>query len=99
MGNDTRNVRYPDWINKAVADFAKKNGFSSDSKAFIWLLTGQLNRYGYYEEEYTEKMIDKPIPESVVAFKTLKKVRNLDKKKEIDIEEKGINPIHNKDRG
>jgi len=81
MGNKTRNIRYPDWMKEAVSAFARKNGFENDSRAFIWLLTGQLNRYGYYEEDYTEKMVDKPKPESVLSHETLKKVQKTDEKK------------------
>ena len=65
MGNNTRNVRYPEWVNRAVAEFAKKNGFSSPSKAFIWLLSTQLNRYGYFEEDYTTKMADLPLSDDI----------------------------------
>jgi hypothetical protein len=87
MGNNTRNVRYPNWIKKAVADFAKKNGFSSESKAFIWLLSTQLNRYNYFEEKYTEKMVDKPMheradpPGGVVPMKMIENAQETEQKK------------------
>jgi len=64
MATQTRNIRYPDWIKKAVAEFTIKNGFSNDSKAFIWLLSSQLNRYGYFEETYTT-ITDKPLHEEI----------------------------------
>ena len=64
MGNTTRNIRYPEWMKKAVNAFAKKNGFENDSKAFIWLLNGQLNRYGYFEEKYTKGIVDLPLTDN-----------------------------------
>jgi len=64
MATQQTNVRYPDWMKKAVTDFAKKNGFSNESRAFIWLLSSQLNRYGYLEENYTV-MVDKPLHEEI----------------------------------
>jgi hypothetical protein len=60
-------------MSKAVAAFAKKNGFENASRAFIWLLNGQLNRYGYFEEDYTDKMVDKPTPESVLPPSLVRK--------------------------
>jgi hypothetical protein len=87
MGNNTRNVRYPEWIEKAVEDFTKKSRFPSKSKAFIWLLTGQLNRYGYYEENYTENVVDKPLhnrtdpPFGVIGPIIKEKAQEIDQKK------------------
>jgi hypothetical protein len=87
MGNKTRNIRYPEWIKKAVSEFAKKNGFENDSRAFIWLLSTQLNRYGYFEEKYTENMADKPLhnetppPSGVIPFRMKEKVKKTIQKK------------------
>jgi cell division protein FtsB len=53
MGTKTRNVRYPDWMMKAVEAFRVKNGYKTRSDVLLFLLETQLNRYGYYREDYT----------------------------------------------
>jgi hypothetical protein len=63
MGTKTRNVRYPDWMMKAVESFKSKNGFQTVSDALLWLIETQLNRYGYFRENFTSKMTDLPLTE------------------------------------
>ncbi|MCL2410102.1 MAG: hypothetical protein FWC97_00520 [Treponema sp.] len=53
-----KNIRYPEWIQKAVARFADINKIPSVSKAFIFLLECELNRRGYFRETYEPNIID-----------------------------------------
>jgi len=53
-----KNIRYPEWIQEAVAKFAEKNKIPSVSKAFIFLVECELNRRGYFRETYEPNITD-----------------------------------------
>ena len=86
-----KNIRYPEWIQRAVAKFADKNKIPSISKAFIFLVECELNRRGYFRETYEPNITNDAISGDIKNYhespsETEKKLTFELRKKELENE-------------
>jgi hypothetical protein len=64
MAKET-NVRYPEWIKRAVLRFAEKNKMGSFSKAVVFLVECELNRRNYYRTDYEPNITDEALTDDL----------------------------------